>query len=999
MKILFIHLSDMHFEDETDIKTTKTKMLIKAIKSKSNLIDECIIVCSGDVTNSAEVKQYETANNFFNYIIEESMDEFCNGIKLFVVPGNHDLNLSGDKRDSTDIEKILDDMSESEINKIALDELCRNKNFFSSSFIEKNINQPILVSSKKIELSDISLSVNLLNTSIFSALNSDTKGLHYLPSNELQKLSNNNADISISIMHHSYEYFHYNCSKELKNGLYNNSDIIFIGHEHTIESEMLNESIWISRGGSYSTTYTKESEFKAIVFDTELKTISESVFTWNDKNVIFYENLMEGKKLNFNKSGFSINKNFKNDFFSDNQGTGNDCLKYFVFPTIKHYENKFEEKHEDGVISEDEFINIAINNSIINIVSRPENGKTTFLKYLFNNFYKNNYTPIYLSNLSYLNNMETAINNVFKKQFSSNNNEYDKFKQLPKSKRIVLFDDFDKISDTRKRKDIFNYLKQNFGVVIFTTTQIDEIDFEESINKFIESEYMIRTLKLQNFYYTKRNELIKSMCKSCGINDVDVIDSVKQAMNEFINKNMSIINLSPSMLIQYIKFFIEGNEIRQKDDSALFVIFENNIRNLIRKNVHDNDLNDYLTFLTDFAYNLHQKQNTRFSHSEISKYIDYYNDHMMCNINALNFLEAMKRSEIICGSENNNHFEFTNINYYAYFIAKKIDINIGKAEMLKDIDNLVKNICFSLNDKILMFLTNIRNNTQFILELCDELDKILEDYPEICLNPSNLSVFDKMSNNTIDMPTNRENNLIDRRIEEDEIHRIEQNKEGKVAHDEYNNSGKDVEKYPYNLIRAHKYLEIISKTFISQYSNLNGLEKIKVSKHLIEIPNKLAYASLKPFSDNFDNIVKKLYELLQEMGDSILKGKSQGDVQNLLVDHARAIMLSLFDNIAYISNTSKTYEIFEKLNIEGETYDIQKLMRLSFLNNNNKFIHEAITMLKRYKKNKIMKTIIRLIVRVFLIRHDNLDYKLKQRISSKIYNKSTTEQLNSLLKR
>ena len=51
MKILFLHLSDAHLRDNTDIRLINMDGIVKSL-SQIGKFDECAIVFSGDVVNS-----------------------------------------------------------------------------------------------------------------------------------------------------------------------------------------------------------------------------------------------------------------------------------------------------------------------------------------------------------------------------------------------------------------------------------------------------------------------------------------------------------------------------------------------------------------------------------------------------------------------------------------------------------------------------------------------------------------------------------------------------------------------------------------------------------------------------------------------------------------------------------------------------------------------------------------------------------------------------------
>lgn len=64
MKLLILHLSDIHFEKNGDVSGKNTEGIIRALKT-IDTFSYVIVVISGDIAYSGKVSQYNTAYKFF----------------------------------------------------------------------------------------------------------------------------------------------------------------------------------------------------------------------------------------------------------------------------------------------------------------------------------------------------------------------------------------------------------------------------------------------------------------------------------------------------------------------------------------------------------------------------------------------------------------------------------------------------------------------------------------------------------------------------------------------------------------------------------------------------------------------------------------------------------------------------------------------------------------------------------------------------------------------
>ena len=64
----------------------------------------------------------------------------------------------------------------------------------------------------------------------------------------------------------------------------------------------------------------------------------------------------------------------------------------------------------------------------------------------------------------------------------------------------------------------------------------------------------------------------------------------------------------------------------------------------------------------------------------------------------------------------------------------------------------------------------------------------------------------------------------------------------------------DADKFQNKIVRAIKYLEIISKSLISQFVNLDLSEKQRIIELMYSAPNRILYAIFKPYDEQGESI-------------------------------------------------------------------------------------------------------------------------------------------------
>ena len=126
MKVVFIHLSDLHIRQDYCSNSMYEKKLVDEIKKIEANVEYYCFILSGDLVDTGNKNEYKQVSKFFNNL-KRQLNVDSNKIKFYFVPGNHDITFENGYKD--DKNKFETDKYYSIQNEDI--ELKRMKNFFN----------------------------------------------------------------------------------------------------------------------------------------------------------------------------------------------------------------------------------------------------------------------------------------------------------------------------------------------------------------------------------------------------------------------------------------------------------------------------------------------------------------------------------------------------------------------------------------------------------------------------------------------------------------------------------------------------------------------------------------------------------------------------------------------------------------------------------------------------------------------------------------------------
>ena len=283
--LTWLHLSDWHQKGMEFDRQVVLDALLKDIRNRTVISPELakidFIVFSGDVAYSGQNNEYEIAKKeLFDPLLKasgENSDKPLRRDRLFIVPGNHDL-------DRNVLEKLPDELSKpfksEELVQVSMEDVQKRvillKPFAAfKSFVNSYTgqDQPDYANIQRLEIDCKKIALVGLNSAWSCGRNKDPEGIvHdegfvfvgepqiYYPLNQIS-----DAEIKIAVLHHSMDWLAVYERMRIKGHLMRQCDFILYGHGHMPEVTQMHSTfgdcVFIPAGASYDRRIAKDPHY------------------------------------------------------------------------------------------------------------------------------------------------------------------------------------------------------------------------------------------------------------------------------------------------------------------------------------------------------------------------------------------------------------------------------------------------------------------------------------------------------------------------------------------------------------------------------------------------------------------------------------------------------------------------------------------------------------------------------------------------------------------
>lgn len=990
MKLRLIHLSDMHFAKKTDPFEIQIEKMLQAMTAIGDA-DECILVVSGDLAASGQYNEYRYVSSFVGALSKTVREEKLNGkqIEVVCVPGNHDIffpKIATTKGNDMNLGE--------DINTYIGKYLSSMDGFFGFAQHRKCFLEDKMVSKRIFMYGDKKVGFVMLNTAPLSMLGGDAEdmGRHYLSDEQITSIeSATEADVNVLVMHHSIEWFNSSCKDKLRKIISKKYSLVLTGHEHEPVGESRNINgagdVQYVQGNALRGYATEGNGFCIVDLDFNLGKMRGHSLIWNAS---FYvpKKIIDAPIKDCIGGTFIAKRDFIESIERD--GSKKKIDDYYVFPSLTYntYKEKEEvEKHD--VETENDLIEVIGKYNKIVISGQHKAGKTLLAKRLFRTFLAQGKVPILLT-ASDVNKkkIDRTIEYAFKEQYDSENDAYELFKQIDKNNKIVLLDEANLINQNILNT-LLKFLEDNFGkIIVFSEERMDLDIRKQVVDIMIEPDTLNMTIK--PFLYIKRKKLISNILSCDKDNQRDIVKET-HIINNLINSQIKYFNLNPEFIINFVNQYEKDYRFQFSSGINVFnIVYESSIRNRIIANSENIDATIVINVLRELAFYMHFAKKNYVKIDEISNIIEQYKKNYRQSVNIRFFVDATIKAKILVDVD--NEIRFKDHTLVAYFVAQAINQKYHQGEDINDdIEYLLRNLCFSINSDIVLFLALITNNPKFVNIIIDGAKKHFENQEELSFDAENVKF---LLDTTIPVKNSLPNEE-ERKHREQELTRQEE--DAKLTDlielvNEYDYSEEDLLKTENQIMISFKYLEILSKTLPAFCQNMKVEQQDELVALIYKCPNQFLFSILKDIGDNFeafcDEVYRDISALRQEKNIAEVNIES---VKHMIEQISAVLVMALYQVVASTSSTEQTIMALNEFDYNGNSnYKLQNLMMFSRVADVSRFSKRA-QELDRQLENKIERSIVKYTVREYLLRNNVEIYGEAQSLIDCFFDSKTSQ--------
>lgn len=912
MKIMFLHISDLHIQGCTKISITKIKKMVNSLNSFDE-IDKIFVVCSGDLANAGNKKDYQSVDYFFRQLLRELKKRFSNYIEFCIVPGNHDIKINQENMipETTlqnlyiEYEKMVDFFEFAE----------QNKKFITMTTAKKDVNSIVrnLGGEKKI-------CINLINSAPFSSLKHDDKDNHYINPNNIVNIKSD-ADLNIVIMHHSHEWFHEDIRLVLKEKILSN-DILFYGHEHSqnfFVEEYGNNGLITSKAGAFDPDdYNNNSFFNVLIYDSDINCVDIFEYSWNKKSQMFIRDSQDIKRKLHRFEKFKYSNDFTEELLKDEKCCiSQNFTDYYAFPDLR----KEGENGDEKICNLEVLKKIIIANKVLSISGKNDSGRTSLLKYMYLNIRKTKFS-LYLT-AEEMNNkkIKKIIKFALNTQIDDRHPE-DKYDQLLSSDRVVFIDNFDRISN-ELRFELLKYLHTEFSNIIITSSDDTFVKLKDEFKDKLE--FDVQNVKLNRITRKQRKEIVKNLSE---LHNVDYDKNMVFQIDRSIQNTPLLSMLGNTFTLNYINMTVlNGNLFSGLGKDSFSILFEQTLRRVFIECVDNDQIESYLKVLELLAYDVHLNKQELFCIELISNVISKYNENYGKKISINKFINTMTKSHIFKEVTINN-FAFINKMYLAYFVAKNINFEMINNDNYSGLHYIIKNICFGINDDILLFLVYISKNMKLIKHIYNNTMNVCKDWNEFSFDERNVPLIyeiEKITNKIEKINDEDISSLQEMQIDEEVKHFENYNITCEGIYD-YNED--DVKNEIKQLECLQKLIELLARGLYSFNANMVLSQQKEIVEAIYTCTNKFLYKVLIKFDQDFDDLIEYFKESSKEI--SVKKWRI------IIINFLIFFIYGIYNKNISLCTSSQSYTVIEDyLNLD-QNLNNKKLFKLIVLDNTNK---------------------------------------------------------------
>lgn len=737
MKLLVLHISDLHLRSKDDPVLARIRLIPPALQDLEPGVAGCLVLVSGDVAFSGTEEQYGYALDALVQLREEirgvlSLD---GEVSVLVVAGNHDCDFGGTRgaRDALVSRLAAEDPVPIDESVIAI---CLEVQDGFASFAELLHDRPTptpdrLYVSFDMRFEGHAIRVHLLNTAWVSRLN-EQQGALYFPESVLPD-QRGDGELELVVMHHPYGWFESSNARALRKRIERIADVVLTGHEHDFTLRFISDGAGRGNeyieGGAMQEHGAEESAFNVMVFDLANQRQKMVPFVWRDSLYVPKRELPV-EWLPYQMAQLREERLFEfsatmRDYLEDpgaaiRHPVAGDLKRSHLHTPPDFREVRYDSHHPQGQLRGEELVEFATDHPHILITGPDKCGKTMEAKELVSAFRARGLIPVLLSGKRQKwareEDVVVAINNAFKEQYSPEHLE--QYRQLPLDRKVVICDDFHLIRfrPGARKPCIAQLLAKCATAVLFSH------DIASQVGDLIEGAGLgggtgdFKHFGFLPFGHRRRGELIEkwltldpAAAERPGELSREVI-AVKRIMDTAIGTNF--VPAFPVFLIPMLQAFQHGKPA-DVAASTYGYFYELLIREALAVELTKEEFDIYVHYLAFLANEIHLRKKGVLAEAELREIHAAFEAERMLQVPFVDTVGHLTRRHVLVKSDQGYSFKYPYYGYY--FLALHLRDHIEDEAVRRRIRELTRQLEDEDAANVLLFLAHV-SKSAFIVE-------------------------------------------------------------------------------------------------------------------------------------------------------------------------------------------------------------------------------------------------------------------------------------------
>ena len=560
-------------------------------------------------------------------------------------------------------------------------------------------------------------------------------------------------NLVVAAFHHPYNWLESNSARSFRDNIESTADLVLTGHEHratmkTQEGYFGQRNLCVEGGVLQDNKDSTLSDFNVFIFDTNERKRKFGNYRWNGLAYTLTDMSSSGDAGGgLGWSDYQINDSRVVNLFQisgemrerlaelgvdlNHRERGPLLLQdVYLYPDL--IEMRTRGDRFGRRISADSLIDILEPKSTLIITGDTDSGKTSLAKMLFLALLERGVVPVLLDGTQRPprgDRVHGYIDDVFAGQY--NPALLDPYRQLDRSSRAVIIDDYDhlQLSSTEKKSFLHRISNALDYVVIFSHDISSDLDELTHPSRLLDSPDNTTHFRIQPFGYAGRNKLTERWMLLGG--EVDVSEKTfvqslartNDLINTLVGKNylpsypvyvLSVlqaldsatpIDITASTHGYFYELFIKASLARGRTSIAFDII---------------------ASYLAYVAYQMHVKNVMVLSDNDLKKIHQGYEDHYDIDRPYSSTKNQLLNQNIFVQVNDMITFKYSYL--YNYFLASYLRDHVTESVIRDDISEICHAVHIESNANILLFLAHLCRDPVVIGELLVAAEGLYNTY-------------------------------------------------------------------------------------------------------------------------------------------------------------------------------------------------------------------------------------------------------------------------------